>query len=864
MLIQIRVGGQAARLRDETLPLPCGCIGQETTGAGGLAKALRTVPVVLEIAEEARRRAAPGAWIVDFTNPVGIVTRALLDAGHRAVGLCNVAITFQREFARLLGVEPERIVVDQVGLNHLTWVRAVRLDGTDVLGGLLADHGDALAAGAGLPRRLLEELGAVPSYYLHYFYDHDEVLAEQREGVPRAAAVMEIERELLELYRDPSLNEKPALLEQRGGAFYSEAATGIVASLSGAGDAVHVVDVRNARHARRPGRRRRRRGPGARRARRARRPSPRRRSRPSCSGSCSTSPPTSGWRSGGAVTRGARRPQGAARAPADRAGRDGRRSARAPAGRGAGAMSGRVVLAVDGGNSKTDLALVREDGALLALVRGGLSSPHHLGLDGCVALLDQLREEALAQAGLDADPAAVGQLLLAGLDLPVEERRLHAALAGRGWADRLTVANDTFAVLRAGTERGWGIAVVCGAGINCVGVGPDGRARRASPRSARSAATGAAATTSGSRRCRRRRAARTGAGRAPGSSALCRHTSGWARRASWPRRSTSAASPSGGSSSCRRSCSRPPRPTRWRRRSSTGWRTRCVALVRAALAAARARRRRGRGAARRRDVPDRRRAAAGRDRVGRRCRVVEVRAAASQPIVGAALLALDELGAARRRRSRRAAQRAGGGRRPWLRCASSRRRRTYPGTDTPAVDALDLEIADGELMVLVGPSGSGKTTALRMLAGLEEVDAGTVRIGGRDVSDEPPKRRDVAMVFQNYALYPYLTVAANIGFPLRMARVPKADRDERVRKVAELLELTPYLERKPGQLSGGQRQRVAMGRAIVREPQVFLMDEPLSNLDAQAARPDARRHRRAAGPPRAPPPSTSPTTRPRR
>jgi len=159
--------------------------------------------------------------------------------------------------------------------------------------------------------------------------------------------------------------------------------------------------------------------------------------------------------------------------------------------------------------------------------------------------------------------------------------------------------------------------------------------------------------------------------------------------------------------------------------------------------------------------------------------------------------------------------------------------RTYPGNDEPAVDALDLEIADGELMVLVGPSGSGKTTALRMLAGLEEVDAGAIHIGERDVSDDPPKRRDVAMVFQNYALYPYLTVAANIGFPLRMARVPKADREERVRKVAEQLELTPLLERKPGQLSGGQRQRVAMGRAIIRQPQVFLMDEPLSNLDAK-------------------------------
>jgi multiple sugar transport system ATP-binding protein len=159
--------------------------------------------------------------------------------------------------------------------------------------------------------------------------------------------------------------------------------------------------------------------------------------------------------------------------------------------------------------------------------------------------------------------------------------------------------------------------------------------------------------------------------------------------------------------------------------------------------------------------------------------------------------------------------------------------RVYPGSDVPAVDALDLDIADGEFMVLVGPSGSGKTTALRMLAGLEEVDAGAVFIDGRDVSDDPPKRRDVAMVFQNYALYPYLTVAANIAFPLRMAKVSRAERDARVREVAELLELTPFLERKPGQLSGGQRQRVAMGRAIVRQPRVFLMDEPLSNLDAK-------------------------------
>jgi multiple sugar transport system ATP-binding protein len=159
--------------------------------------------------------------------------------------------------------------------------------------------------------------------------------------------------------------------------------------------------------------------------------------------------------------------------------------------------------------------------------------------------------------------------------------------------------------------------------------------------------------------------------------------------------------------------------------------------------------------------------------------------------------------------------------------------RVYPGTDAPAVDALDLDIADGEFMVLVGPSGSGKTTALRMLAGLEEVDAGSVFIGDRDVTDVAPKERDVSMVFQNYALYPYLTVAANIGFPLRIAKVKKSVREKRVKEVASLLGLSEYLERKPGQLSGGQRQRVAMGRAIVRVPSVFLMDEPLSNLDAK-------------------------------
>jgi 6-phospho-beta-glucosidase len=245
VLIQLRVGGQAARLSDETVPLPCGCIGQETTGAGGLGKALRTVPVVLEIASRVRELAADGAWIVDFTNPVGIVVRALLDARHRAVGLCNVAIGFQRSIARLLGVEPDGVLIDQVGLNHLTWVRAVLVDGNDILPELLTAHGDELASQVGLPRDVLERLGAIPSYYLRYFYLHDDVLEKQRVETPRAAVVATIEQELLELYRDPKLSTKPALLEQRGGAYYSDAATQLVASLAAGIDDVQVVDVRN-------------------------------------------------------------------------------------------------------------------------------------------------------------------------------------------------------------------------------------------------------------------------------------------------------------------------------------------------------------------------------------------------------------------------------------------------------------------------------------------------------------------------------------------------------------------------------------------------------------------------------------------
>ena len=211
VLFQLRIGGQAARRQDETWPHECGCIGQETTGPGGFAKALRTVPVVLRLADEVRRHANPGAWIVDFTNPVGIVTRALLEEGHRAVGLCNVAIGFQRRFAAMLGVSPGEVELDHVGLNHLTWERAVRVGGVDRLPDLMASRRDELAAEVELPASLLDRLGAVPSYYLRYYYAHDEVLAEQVASGARTRAeeVLGVEQELLYADADPSVDTKP-------------------------------------------------------------------------------------------------------------------------------------------------------------------------------------------------------------------------------------------------------------------------------------------------------------------------------------------------------------------------------------------------------------------------------------------------------------------------------------------------------------------------------------------------------------------------------------------------------------------------------------------------------------------------------
>jgi len=255
VIVQLRVGGQAARLLDETIPLRFGCIGQETTGPGGFAKALRTVPVVLELAEETARRGAPGAWFVDFTNPVGLVTQALLDEGHRAIGLCNVAIGFQREFAKLFGVDPGQVQLDHVGLNHLSWERAVLVDGIDRLPELLeaAEGRGEVAAYREYMEGFVEEmpmevvllLRAIPSYYLRYYYLTDRVLEEQRSGHIRAKEVMEIEAGLLEMYKDPALDVKPKLLEERGGAFYSEAAAQLVASLhAGTGD-VQVVNLPN-------------------------------------------------------------------------------------------------------------------------------------------------------------------------------------------------------------------------------------------------------------------------------------------------------------------------------------------------------------------------------------------------------------------------------------------------------------------------------------------------------------------------------------------------------------------------------------------------------------------------------------------
>jgi 6-phospho-beta-glucosidase len=246
VLVQLRVGGLQARLTDETIPATFGCVGQETTGPGGFAKALRTVPVVLGIAEDTARLGADGAWLLDFTNPAGLVTQALIDHGHRAIGLCNIPIGFQRILAKQLGVEPAQVQLEHVGLNHLSWERRVVVDGVDRLPELIDVYADQLGEEVDLPGELVRLMRSIPSYYLRYFYLTGEVLEKQRTARSRADEVMEIERSLLEMYRDPALDIKPKLLEQRGGAFYSEAAAMLIESLHTDRGDVQVVNVRNA------------------------------------------------------------------------------------------------------------------------------------------------------------------------------------------------------------------------------------------------------------------------------------------------------------------------------------------------------------------------------------------------------------------------------------------------------------------------------------------------------------------------------------------------------------------------------------------------------------------------------------------
>ena len=245
VLLQLRVGGQDAREADETWLHEVGCIGQETTGPGGLAMALRIVPTALSVAETVRRHANPDAWIIDFTNPTGIVTRALLGAGHRAVGLCNVAIGFQRRFADLLGVAADDVELEHVGLNHLTWERGALVDGVDRLPGLLRDHLPEVSDPLHLAPELVSHLGVVPSYYLRYYYAHDEVLREQLANPSRAAEVRAIENELLDVYSDESVDIKPEALTRRGGAFYSEAAIELLDQMRGGAKRSRVVNLRN-------------------------------------------------------------------------------------------------------------------------------------------------------------------------------------------------------------------------------------------------------------------------------------------------------------------------------------------------------------------------------------------------------------------------------------------------------------------------------------------------------------------------------------------------------------------------------------------------------------------------------------------
>ncbi len=243
-LLQFRIGGSAARVLDESIPLTHGVIGQETVGPGGWASALRTIPPALEIAEELARR-SPKAWLLDFANPVSIVSQALISEGHRAVGLCNVAIGVQRIASAHLGVEPQRVEVESAGLNHAAWYRDIRVDGVSTFESLLLNANAELAEFAKAPGEELQRERAVPSYYLRYYRETESVLAEQRASGTRGGEVARIESELLNMFKDPQLDRKPELLERRGGAYYSTAALDLIAALTGVRPARLVVNVRN-------------------------------------------------------------------------------------------------------------------------------------------------------------------------------------------------------------------------------------------------------------------------------------------------------------------------------------------------------------------------------------------------------------------------------------------------------------------------------------------------------------------------------------------------------------------------------------------------------------------------------------------
>ena len=243
-LLQFRIGGSAARLLDESVPLKHGVIGQETVGPGGWASALRTIPPALEIAEELARR-SPTAWLLDFANPVSIVSQALIGEGHRAVGLCNVAIGVQKIVSTHLGVDPQRVEVESAGLNHAAWYRDIRVDGVSKIESLLLNAHAELATFANVSGEELQRERAVPSYYLRYYHEAERVLAEQRAAGTRGGEVARIESELLTMFRDPQLDHKPELLERRGGAYYSTAALDLIAALTDVRPARLVVNVRN-------------------------------------------------------------------------------------------------------------------------------------------------------------------------------------------------------------------------------------------------------------------------------------------------------------------------------------------------------------------------------------------------------------------------------------------------------------------------------------------------------------------------------------------------------------------------------------------------------------------------------------------